>query len=266
MVRHTLAVSHKGSPVVIYGVSFMYIPAHQSQTSLMYTLKYLRNAKEDCVVLVSMPSKPVYSPQPWKSKYYTLLPINGKTGADRGPIGAFTAATLHTASREGQSGDMATRIKVPPCFGSSKWPKTELIEEPVLVRGPLWKNADFIEHHSNTIVCGRTGQPLCQELFINLGNPASRVKYTHTSSGCVPPLTVMVCTPHWENYFDLGETMHQMVKCLKDEDLEGDLVPRGDTAIPKDNSIQIIGIPYNVDTILVPKSSFPGQANPLTCP
>ena len=135
MVRHTLVVSYKGSPIVVYGASFMYIPAHQSRTSLTDALKYLRNTKNDCVVLVSMPLRPVYSPQPWKSKYYTLLPMNSDLGADRGPIGAFTTATLHTASREGWSRDMVTHIKLLPCFGSSKWQKTELIEEPVLVRG-----------------------------------------------------------------------------------------------------------------------------------
>ena len=111
MVRHTLVVSHKGSPVVVYRASFVYIPAHQARTSLSDALKFLRNAKEDCLVLVSMPSKLVYSPQPRKSNYYTLLPINGDPGADRGPIGAFAAATLHTDSREGRSRDMAIHIK-----------------------------------------------------------------------------------------------------------------------------------------------------------
>ena len=102
-------------------------------------LKYW-NTREDWMLLVSIPLKLVklaYSPQPQKSKYYTLLPISGDPGVNWGPIGAFTTASLHTASREGQSRDMAIHIKLPSCFGSSKQPKTELIKEQVLARGPL---------------------------------------------------------------------------------------------------------------------------------
>ena len=34
MVHHTLPTSHKGQPAVIYGASFVLIPAHQAHTSL----------------------------------------------------------------------------------------------------------------------------------------------------------------------------------------------------------------------------------------
>ena len=57
MVPHMLVVSHKGKPIVVYGASFVYIPAHQA-------LKYLASAQEDCTVLVSMPIRPTFSPQP----------------------------------------------------------------------------------------------------------------------------------------------------------------------------------------------------------
>ena len=82
MVHHTLAVSHKDSPIVVYGASFIYIPMHQVRTSLTDALKYLRRSKEDCVVLVSTPSKPMFSPQPQKGEYYMMLPINGDPDAD----------------------------------------------------------------------------------------------------------------------------------------------------------------------------------------
>ena len=82
MVHHTLAVSHKGSPIVVYRASFVYIRAYQAWTSLTNILKYLKNAIEDCVVLVSMPSKLTYSPQSRRGKYYTMLPINGDPGAN----------------------------------------------------------------------------------------------------------------------------------------------------------------------------------------
>ena len=76
----------------------------------------------------------------------------------------------------------------------------------------------------------------------------------------------MVCAAGLENYFDLGETVHQMVKHLMDEDEAEDSVPRGGAAIPKDDSIQIVGIPPNDHTILVSKSSFPGQAESTNMP
>ena len=221
MVHHTLVVSHKGRPIIVFEVSFVYIPAHQAQTSLSDTLKYLVSVTEDCVVLVSMPIKLMFSPQPRQKKYYTLLPINGDPGADHSLIHSFARTTLLIASREGQSDGMVTHVKLPPYFGSSKWPKTELIKDPVLARGPLWKSIHFIEHTGNTIVHGRTSQPICQELLINLGSPGSKIKYTRTGSGCALPLTVMACMPGWEDYFDLSKSLHQMVKCLMDTPLGG---------------------------------------------
>ena len=123
MVHYTLSSGHKGKPAVVYAVSFVYIPAHQVRTSLSDALTYLGCSKEDCVILVSMPSKPTYSPQPQRGKYFTMLPINGDLDADRGPLSSFAAATLPVASREGHGGDMTVCIKLPPCFGSSKWPR-----------------------------------------------------------------------------------------------------------------------------------------------
>ena len=120
MARNTLAVSHKGSPVMVYGVSFVYIPTHQVRTSLTNALKYLRRSKEDCIVLVSMPIKPTFSPQPHRGKYHTMLPINGNPDADQGPLGELSVATLPVANREGCGGDMTVRIKMLPCYSSSK--------------------------------------------------------------------------------------------------------------------------------------------------
>ena len=82
IVCYTLAASHKGSPVVVYRASFIYIPTHQLRTSLTVALKYLKRSKVDCVILVSTPTKPTFSPQPQRGKYYTMLPINGDPDAD----------------------------------------------------------------------------------------------------------------------------------------------------------------------------------------
>ena len=120
IVHHTLPEGNKGKPAVVFGVSLVYILARQAQTSLSNALSYLKCAKGDCVVLVSIPMKPTYSPQPQRNRYYTLLPINGDSGADRGPLSSFAVATLHVASREGRGDDMAIQIKLLPCFGSSK--------------------------------------------------------------------------------------------------------------------------------------------------
>ena len=64
MVCYTLASGPKGKPAVIYGTSFIYVPAHQVWTSLTDTLSYLKHSKVDCIVLVSTPIKLIYSPQP----------------------------------------------------------------------------------------------------------------------------------------------------------------------------------------------------------
>ena len=76
MVHYMLVVNHKGVLIVVYGASFVYIPTHQARTNLTDVLKYLRQSKEDCVILVSMPIKPIFSPQLRRGKYYTMLPIN----------------------------------------------------------------------------------------------------------------------------------------------------------------------------------------------
>ena len=251
MVHYTLVTSHKGSPIVVYGASFIYIPTHQARTSLTDALKYLKRSKEDCVILVSMPIKPTFSSQPLRGKYYTMLPINGDPDADQGPLGPFATTTLPIASREGHS-DMAIHIKLLPSYGSSKRPKTELIEEPVLSRGPLWKNVHFVEcNSSGDIVPGKSGQTLCQELIISLSTLGSKIDYTPTSTECALPLTVMACAPGWDDYFDLNETLAEMTQCLMDKDrqLMGS-VPKESAPDQKDEDTKIVAIQPNDDPMM----------------
>ena len=82
MVHYTLLARYKGQVADVFGASFVLIPSHQAHTSLSDALSYLKSAKEDCVVLVSMPSKPTYSPQPQGGKPYTLLPISSDSDID----------------------------------------------------------------------------------------------------------------------------------------------------------------------------------------
>ena len=187
-----------------------------------------------------------------------MLPINGNPDADRGLLGAFATATLPIASREGSS-DMAVRIKLPPSYGSSKRPKTELIEESVLSRGPLWKNVHFVEcNSSRNIVPGKSRPTLCQELIISLSAPGSKIDYTPTGTGCTPLLTVMVCAPGWDDYFNLNKSIAERTQHLMDEDEQVmGSAPKEGTSGQKDNA-KIMAIPPNENTVFVPASEFPG--------
>ena len=180
-IRYTLPTPYKGQPAIVFGASFIFIPAYQACTNLHDSLTFLKNAKEDSEVLVAMPAKPTYSPQPQKSKYLTLLPISGNPNVDRGPLHTFAAAGLPVASKEGCGGEMPMCVKMLSCFRSSKRPKTELMWEPAFQRGPLWKNVHYMERNlSDELVKGSTGKPLCQELLIHLTGPSGKLEYTPT--------------------------------------------------------------------------------------
>ena len=262
MVRYTLVSGPKGKAAVIYGASFIYIRAHQAQTSLTDALSYL---KVDCVVLVSTPIKPTYSPQPQRGRYFTMLPINSDPDADRGPLGSFATTTLHVASWEGRVDNMAIHIKLLPSFGSSKQPKMELIVESVLSKGPLWKNTHYVERSSSgEIIKGWNGQPLCQELEISLCAPGAKLEYMPTCAGHPALLTLVACRPSWDDYLDLNETVAEMSQHLIDEDeqLEG-AMPKGGT-VPKEKEIaKVMALPPNDDTVFVSTREFPGTLHGL---
>ena len=61
-VRYMLLTPYKGQPAIVFGVSFVFIPTYQACTNLRDGLTFLKNAKEDSVVLVATPAKPTYSP------------------------------------------------------------------------------------------------------------------------------------------------------------------------------------------------------------
>ena len=64
IVCRTLPEGNKGKPAVVFGALLVYILARQALTSLSIALSYLKGSKGDCVILVSIPMKPTYSPQP----------------------------------------------------------------------------------------------------------------------------------------------------------------------------------------------------------
>ena len=82
LVCYTLLTPYKGQPAIVFGASFVFIPTYQACTNLHDSLMFLKSAKEDSVVLVVMPSKPTYSPQPRRGRYLTLLPISGSPDVD----------------------------------------------------------------------------------------------------------------------------------------------------------------------------------------
>ena len=82
LIRYTLPTQYKGQPAIVFGASFIFVPAYQACTNLRDGLTFLKSTKEDSVVLVAMPSKPTYSPQPWRGRYWTLLPISGSPYVD----------------------------------------------------------------------------------------------------------------------------------------------------------------------------------------
>ena len=261
IVRCILPEGNKGKPAVMLGVLLVYIPARQARTNLSDALSYLKHTKGDCVVLVSMPIKPTYSPQPRGRRYFTLLPMNGDSGVDRGPLSSFAAATLQVASHEVQGNDMAIWIKLLPCFGSSKHTKYELIVEAVLSRGPLWHNTNYMECKNNgEVIVSRNSQPHCQELDVSLCPPSGRLEYTSTGTGHLPPLTLVACRPRWDNFQDLGENVAEMSQCLIDEDgqLEG-VKLKGGTLPKEKDSVQIVALPPNDDTMFMPKLDFPSS-------
>ena len=234
LIHYTLPTPYKGQPAIVFGASFVFIPTYQACMNLRNGLTFLKNAKEDSVVLVVVPAKPTYTPQPRKGRYLTLLPISGNPNVDRGPLHVFAATGLPVASKEGRGGDMSMCVKMPSYFGSSKWPKTELMWEPALQRGPLWKNVHYIERNpSGKLVKGATGKPLCQELLINLTGPSGKLEYTPTNRGHPPPLTLATCHPEWDNYCDLTKTVTEMAHCLMKEDGQEVAMPPKASTTPK---------------------------------
>ena len=245
----------------MFGASFVFMPTYQAHTNLRDSLTFLKNAKEDSVVLVAMPAKPTYSSQPRKSKYLTLLPISSNPDIDRGPLHTFTVAGLPVASKEGHGGDMPVHVKMPSCFRSSKRAKTELMWEPTLQRGPLWKNIHYIERNLNSkLVKGTTGKPLCQELLIHLTSPSGKLEYTPTDRGHPPHLTLAACHPGWDDYLDLTKTVTEMAhRLMKEDGQEVATPPKAGTTPRKKEAVKSVVARVNEGITWVASDQFPSD-------
>ena len=251
----------QGSTCHSVWASFVFIPTYQACTNLRDSLTFLKNAKEDSVVLVAMPAKPTYSPQPQKSKDLTLLPISSNPNVDRGPLHTFATAGLPVASKEGHGGDMPVRVKMLSCFRSSKRPKTELMWEPTLQRGPLWKNVHYVERNlSGELVKGSTGKPLCQELLIHLTGLLGKLEYTPTDRGHPPPFTLAACHPGWDDYLDLTETVTEMAhRLMKEDGQEVATPPKVGTTPKKKEAAKSVMASVNEGITWVASDQFPSD-------
>ena len=164
-------------------------------------------------------------------------------------------------SKEGRGGDMPVCVKMPSCFGSSKRPKTELMWEPTLQRGPLWKNVHYVERNlSGELVKGSTGKPLCQEVLIHLTGPSGKLEYTPTDPGHPPPLTLATCHPWWDDYLDLTKTVTDMPHHLMREDgQEVATPPKVGTTPKKKEAAKSIRAPVNEGIAWVTSDQFPSD-------
>ena len=244
LICYTLPTSYKGQPAIVFGASFFFIPAYKACMNLHDGLTFLKNAKEDSVVLVAVPAKPTYAPQPRKGRYLTLLPISGNPNVDRGPLHAFAAAGLPVASKERRGGDTS-----------------------MLQRGPLWKNVHYIERNPNgELVKGATGKPLCQELLINLTSPSGKLEYTPTDRGHPLPLTLAACHPEWDDYCDLTETVTEMAHCLMKEDRQEVAMPPKVSITPKKEAAKSVMALVNEGITWVSSDQFLSDQRPGTSP
>ena len=217
MVHHTLPKGLDRKPAIVFGTSFIFIPSRQAHTTLQDALQFLKLTKEDSVVLMLMPMTPVLSPELRNRKYMTLLPTSGDPNIDRGPPHCFAAAYLPVASSQGPDAGMAVCVKLPPCFGSSKQSKNEMLSEAALLWGPLWPNVNYVERTTNGQAKPRPhGRPICQMLIVKLAAISSKMQYTDL--GGPAPLTLVACHPGWKDFLDLDEMVNEMADRLMQED------------------------------------------------
>ena len=142
---------------------------------------------------------------------------------------------------------MPVRVKMPSCFGSSKHPKRELMWEPALQRGLLWKNVHYVERNpSGELVKGTTGKPLCQKLLINLTGLSEKLEYMPTNRGHPPPLTLAACHAEWDDYLDLTETVTKMAhRLMKEDGQEVAMSPKAGTTPKKKEAAKGVMAPVN---------------------
>ena len=140
--RCSLAMVKLYPSVPVYMLTTVYVPAVQERMMFLTTLSGLHNLQMEAVTLIYMPKNCMYMPEPSSGDHYTLLPLTGDKDICIGALSTFVAAKLTVVSTHSSSG-MGVHLKLPGRFGPNL-DNEGLISKPVLCRGPIWKNADFI--------------------------------------------------------------------------------------------------------------------------
>ena len=134
----------------------------------------------------------------------------------------------------------------------------EVMWEPALQRGPLWKNIHYVEHNScGELVRGTSGKPLCQELLINLTGPLGKLEYMPIDRGHPLPLTLAACHAELDDYLDLTETVTEMAhRLMKEDGQEVATPPKADTTPKKKEAAKDVRALVNVGITLVASDLF----------
>ena len=66
----------------------------------------------------------------------------------------------------------------------------------------------------------------------------------------------MACEPNWEDYLDLGGSLHEIVKCLLEEEDAQESPAKESTAVEEGDTTQIIVLCPSDDTVMVPSESL----------
>ena len=140
--RRSLAMVKLFPANPVYALATVYVPSVQGRLRFLTALTNLHNLQMEAVALVYMPKNCIYMPKPSSGDHYTLLPLTGGKDISIGALSAFAAAKLMVASKHG-SNDMGVCLKLPASFGPQP-DSDNLITEPALRRGPIWKNAEFV--------------------------------------------------------------------------------------------------------------------------
>ena len=166
-------------------------------------MKALHSLGMEAAVLVYIPQKCIFMPEPSSGEHFTLLPLTGNPTISIGVLQSFMAAKLTVASKHVQA-DMGVQLKLLPCF-SPQLNDSVLIDEAAFSWGPIWMNEVLIVHDDN-------GQPL-------LVNDETVTREKNVKVANIDQYTPVACaalasvgyTPRYVNdAFSFKETVTQM--------------------------------------------------------
>ena len=145
----------------VYALATVYVPTIQERLRFLTALTSLHGLQMEAVALIYMPKNCIYMPKPSSGDHYTLLPLTGGKNISIGVLSTFAAAKLMVAFKHGSSG-MGVHLKLPASF-NPQLDSDDLITEPALRHGPIWKNADFVMRGDDKRPLLVNGEPVVME-------------------------------------------------------------------------------------------------------